>query len=116
MYPEKKGSEMKKYKELHKQRTGTSFKGYVLTNYKDLIAVFGDPTTLGDDYKIDVEWIIKTPHGVATIYNYKDGKAYLGASGLETQQICEWHVGGKTTKSYDWVKKQISDYQIRCIA
>lgn len=116
MYPEKKGFEMKKYNELQKLRTGTSFKGYALATYRDLTAVFGDPTTLGDHYKIDVEWIIKTPHGIATIYNYKDGKAYLGVSGLEPEQICEWHVGGKTAESYGWIKKQISDQQIRRIA
>ena len=116
MYPETKGSMMKKYKELHKQRTGTSFKGYLLTNYKDLIAVFGDPTTLGDDYKIDVEWIIKTPYGIATIYNYKDGKAYLGASGLEPEQICEWHVGGRNISSYEWIKKQISEHISRLMS
>lgn len=116
MYPEKKGLQMKKYKELHKQRTGTSFKGYVLATYKDLIATFGNPTTLGDGYKIDVEWIIKTPYGIGTIYNYKDGKAYLGVSGLMPEQICEWHVGAKTTESYEWIKKQTSDQQIRRIA
>ena len=107
---------MKNYNELHAKRIGTSFKGYLPATYTDIVGVFGNPSSAGDGYKVDVEWILKTPHGVATIYNYKDGKAYLGASGLETQQICEWHVGGKTTKSYDWVKKQISDYQIRCIA
>jgi hypothetical protein len=103
--------------ELDKKRTGTSFKGYMYAQYDHLVAVFGLPRKPHhSDNKIDVEWIIDTPYGVATIYNYKDGKVYLGTSGLETQQICEWHVGGKTTKSYDWVKKQISDQQIRSIA
>ena len=100
-------------KNLHKQRTGTSFKGYLLATYTDIVSVFGEPITNGDNYKVDAEWILETPHGIATIYNYKDGKAYLGAVGLVTEQICEWHVGGKTLESYHWVKKQISDKQIQ---
>jgi hypothetical protein len=106
---------MNNYNDLHKQRTGTSFKGYVLATYQDLVETFGLPTSNGDNYKVDVEWIVKTPHGIATVYNYKDGKAYLGESGLNPGQICEWHVGGKTPESYHWIKKQISDRQIQHI-
>lgn len=112
MYPESKGSYMKDY---IAKRNGTSFKGYLLATYADIVNVFGEPTSTGDGYKVDVEWVMKTPHGVATIYNYKDGKAYLEAEGLAVEQICEWHVGGKTLESYHWVKKQISDRQIQCI-
>ncbi len=103
------------YSELHKKRTGTSFKGYVLATYQDLVDTFGSPTNNGDNHKVDAEWIVQTPHGIATVYNYKDGKAYLGESGLNAEQICEWHVGGKTLESYHWVKKQISDKQIQRI-
>ncbi len=95
-----------------KKRTGSSFKGYVLVTYKDLVTIFGLPTIDGDGDKIDVEWIIDTPHGVGTIYNYKDGKTYLGESGLRVEQILEWHVGSKNNESYHWVQKQISDKQI----
>lgn len=102
-------------KNLHKQRTGTSFKGYLLATYTNITSVFGEPQSNGDNYKVDAEWIIETPHGIATIYNYKDGKAYLGADGLATEQICEWHVGGKNLESYQWVKKQIFDKQIQQI-
>lgn len=102
-------------KNIHKQRTGTSFKGYVLATYQDLLTTFGEPTKDVDNYKTDAVWIIQTPHGIATVYNYKDGKAYLGESGLNVEQICEWHVGGKTAESYSWIKKQISDRQIQRI-
>lgn len=98
---------MKNYNDLHGQRTGTSFKGYVLATYSDLIETFGEPTSNGDECKVDVEWILQTPHGTATIYNYKDGKAYLGENGLIVEQICEWHVGGKKNESYDWVKNRL---------
>lgn len=98
------------------KRSGTSFKGYLLTTYEELVATFGQPKTNPDNHKVDAEWIIDTPHGVATIYNYKDGKSYMGDKGLEITQICEWHVGGKSIEPYNWVKKQISDQHIQHIA
>ncbi len=104
---------MTTYKESMKKRTGTSFKGYVVATYQDLVATFGLPTTQGDDYKIDAEWIIDTPHGVATVYNYKDGKAYLGGSGIPTEKICEWHIGGKNNQVYAWVKTKMGEHQLR---
>lgn len=93
---------------LNNKRTGTSFKGYLYARYDQLVAAFGEPRqSYIVNNKIDVEWILDTPHGVATIYNYKDGKAYLGKSGLLPEQIYEWHVGSKATKAYQWVKSTL---------
>lgn len=99
-------------KDSVKKRNGTSFKGYLLATYQDLLDVFGEPITDKDNCKVDVEWIIDTPHGIATIYNYKNGKAYLGDRGLPVEMMCEWHVGGNNIEAYQWVKKYISDQQI----
>lgn len=97
--------------ELDKKRTGTSFKGYLYARYDQLVSAFGDPRqSQQSDNKTDVEWIIDTPHGVATIYNYKDGKAYLGQSGLSPEEIYEWHVGGKKSEVYDWIKDRLQRY------
>ncbi len=94
--------------ELDKKRTGTSFKGYLYARYDQLLPTFGEPRQpVHADNKIDVEWIIDTPHGVATIYNYKDGKAYLSDSGLNPEEIYEWHVGGKTNEVYGWIKERL---------
>lgn len=98
---------MSDYKKWVKKRDGTSFRGYVLSTYKQLRQAFGEPTSRGDGYKIDVEWIIDTPHGVATIYNYKNGRAYMGEKGLSLDQIFEWHVGGKNNNAYKWVKQEL---------
>lgn len=97
---------MKSYKALHKQRSGTSFQGYILASYSDLIKTFGTPTSRGDGYKVDAEWIVDTPHGVAAIYNYKDGKAYLGEQGAPVEHIYEWHVGGKNNEAYHYIRQQ----------
>jgi len=90
-----------------KKRSGTSFKGFVYATYDQLLACFGDPAINMDNDKTDAEWVVDTQHGVATIYNYKDGKSYLGDAGLEMYKICEWHVGGKNNESYDWIKTQL---------
>ena len=60
---------MKNYKALHAKRIGTSFRGYLLATHSDIVGVFGEPSSMGDSYKVDVEWIMQTPHGIATIYN-----------------------------------------------
>lgn len=102
---------------LDKKRTGTSFKGYLYVRYDQLMLLFNQPRVPEhSDNKIDVEWIIDTPYGVATIYNYKDGKNYTGKAGLRPDQIFEWHVGGKNIDSYEWVKKQISEHISRLMA
>ncbi|TXG76342.1 hypothetical protein E6P97_03705 [Patescibacteria group bacterium] len=94
--------------ELDNKRTGASFKGYLYAQYDQLLPTFGEPRQpVHADNKIDVEWIIDTPHGVAIIYNYKDGKAYLGDSGLNPEEIYEWHVGGKTSEVYSWIKERL---------
>lgn len=97
---------MKNYSTWIKKRSGTSFRGYLLSTYDQLCTTFGEPVSCGDGHKIDAEWLIDTPHGVATIYNYKDGRAYMGEKGLDVEHICEWHVGGKNTEAYKWVKQK----------
>lgn len=98
---------------IDKKRTGISFKGYIYARYDQLVPAFGVPRQPRcSDNKIDIEWIIDTPLGIATIYNYKDGKAYLGDSGLSPEQVYEWHVGGKNKESYDWVKNTINRHII----
>lgn len=72
---------------------GTSFQGYVIATYDRIVKVFGQPIG-GDGYKVDAEWKILTPEGIATIYNYKDGENYLGYKGTKIEKIAEWHIGG----------------------
>lgn len=92
---------------LLEKRDGASFKGYLIARYTDLVALYGEPMQNSRDYKTDAEWIVETPHGIATIYNYKNGKSYLGKDGLNTEDICEWHVGGKSTEAYLYVHSHV---------
>lgn len=82
---------------------GTSLQGEVDISYNDLIKLFGQPHE-GDGYKVDAEWIIETPFGVATIYNYKTGKNYLGPDeGADVKDIRDWHIGGKEVTPFAYM-------------
>lgn len=98
---------MKITNEVMKQRTDTSLQGYVKTQYDHLVKLFGEPYTDPDNYKTDVEWIVLTPRGPATIYNYKNGYSYLGENGLRIEAMNEWHIGGKNAESYEWIVQKI---------
>jgi hypothetical protein len=80
------------------QIVGTSLQGHINATYDQLVAVFGQPevfTLENSDGKIDVEWAIAFDNGtVATIYNWKNGKNYCGADGLNVADITRWNIGG----------------------
>lgn len=79
----------------------SSLQGTITATYADLVRTFGEPDSDGDGSKTDVEWDITFPSGViATIYNWKDGRAYCGEAGLPVESITDWHIGGT---SYDAV-------------
>lgn len=63
-------------------------------SYQEIVDVFGPPNDGNDGYKTDVQWRIWTPFGMATIYNYKTGKNYLGDEGEQIPDIRDWHIGG----------------------
>jgi hypothetical protein len=73
---------------------GSSLVGAINIEYSKLVSKFGEPSK-GDGYKVDAEWEIEFNDGtIATIYNYKSGKNYLGNEGEETEDIRDWHIGG----------------------
>ena len=68
--------------------------GYITADYDRFVELFGEPT-IGDEYKIDAEWIVEFDNGtVATIYNWKNGRNYLGHEGDPVEVITDWHIGG----------------------
>lgn len=73
---------------------GTSLQAHLACPYEDIVATFGPPNTAPvDDSATDVEWAIQTPWGFMSIYNWKDGKAYLGEDGEDVKDIEDWNVG-----------------------
>lgn len=90
---------------------GSGLVGMIRADYKTLCEVFGKEHSDGDGYKIDAHWDLEFSDGtVATIYNYKDGKNYLGAEGKAKQNITEWHVGGYGDEAYTLVTRFLSGY------
>ena len=69
--------------------SGTCLQGYVTTTYDRLVALFGEPTysdPSGED-KVQYEWTLKTPAGIATVYDWKN-------YGIDARNVTNWHVGG----------------------
>jgi hypothetical protein len=71
----------------------SGYRGAVDIAYKKLVEVFGEPEPC--DGKMDAHWTLLFPDkAIATIYNYKDGKNYLGSEGTATSRLRDWHIGG----------------------
>lgn len=90
---------------------GTSLSGYLNVSYQTLVELLGEPNAPVDGYKTDAEWHVKVKEegdapAYATIYNYKDGKNYRGAEGLNVEHIKDWHVGSKSK----WTFYNLEDY------
>jgi len=82
-----------------RKATGTSLQGYVKVSYSKLVRTLGKPLK-GDGYKVDAEWVLQASDGtIATIYNYKTGKNYLGEAGKPVSKITKWHIGGNSPKA-----------------
>ena len=86
------------------ETAGTHLQGHIYgRSFSDLCKVFGAPhwrwtPHIFDENKTDVEWGFKFPDGrIFTVYNWKDGKAYNGDSGLSVDDIKEWNIGGLTS-------------------
>ena len=88
---------------------GTSYVGEIDANFSDLLVIFGDPTS-GDGYKTDAEWELLFEDGtIATIYNWKNGKNYEGNSGVDTEEITDWHIGGNSNKALERVEEVLKE-------
>ncbi|MAG44541.1 hypothetical protein CL633_01495 [bacterium] len=88
--------------------SGTSLQGEIKITYQKLVEIFGKPNSMGDEYKIDAEWVIWTNSGCATIYNWKDGKNYNGQDGQEVKNITTWHIGGHSERVVNEIKRVLN--------
>ena len=71
--------------------SGTSFMGYVKSDYTTLVTIFGDPTVKSGGDKTTAEWHLKFEDDalgeiVATIYDWKTDTTPLFTY--------DWHIGG----------------------
>ena len=93
-----------------RQLNGTCLQGGIDCDYDTLVAVFGPPEGSYDDYKSDCAWDLVINGVVVTIYNYKDGKNYCGANGLNVQDITDWHIGGRSKQAQNMVDAAIEQH------
>jgi hypothetical protein len=85
----------------------TWLQGAIDADYTDIKKVFGQPGK-GDDYKVQAEWRVKFEDGtVATIYDYKQGKAYNGRHGIAK------HIGGTTKEAVRLVVETLAEAGIK---
>jgi hypothetical protein len=81
--------------------SGSRLQAYLYIGYDKLVKALGLPL-LGDNDKIDAEWnILFDDNVLATVYNYKTGRSYLGDDGLDVHEITEWHIGGHTPEAVE---------------
>lgn len=99
------------HNQLPIETNGTHYFGDLLATYDEVVATFGEPMKDGfDDCKSDAEWHIQFEDGmVATIYNWKDGRNYLGEDGLETWEISDWHIGAHSPEVVSRIKAIIKE-------
>lgn len=82
-----------------KKIVGSGFAGSINCTYDHLVNTFGEPMIPTDGYKTSAEWHIEVRRndkllGVVSIYDYKQHNNYT-KDGTETEDITEWHVGGR---------------------
>ena len=97
-------------KQVPMEWSGGHLQGYIDCDYKTLKKLFGQPSD-SDGYKVDAEWTVKTPAGIASIYNYKDGKNYCGASGTPKTKIRDWHIGGNDINVVAWIMAVVFQHE-----
>ena len=79
-------------------------------SYSKLTDILGEPTYRHrDDYKVDAEWVLYNGENKITVYNYKDGKNYLGEEGFETEDITDWHIGGSDKHVSEHFKRNLEE-------
>ena len=62
--------------------------------FENLVKLFGEPHVINAHDKTDASWYLLVDGHIMTIYNWKDGKNYLGEDGLNIEDITSWHIGG----------------------
>ena len=86
---------------------GTWLQGHIDVEFDQLVSRFGAPLD-GDCYKTDAEWIIEFSDGtIAAIYNWKNGRSYLGHDGPSVGSINHWNIGGTSKRAVDLIHQVI---------
>ena len=88
--------EIKYINDMRTDSNGTSGKGGFVCKYETLVKVLGEPLKGSDDFKTQAQWDIEYKDGtITTIYDWKQGKHYLGEEeGIKPNEVVCWNIGG----------------------
>jgi len=92
-----------------KEILGTYYMGMMLSSFPYLVEKLGEPLRNTITSKVDVEWVVTDGDRIFTVYNYKDGKNYLGDDGKSVERINSWCIGGKNPASWELLKEVFPD-------
>lgn len=75
---------------------GTSFQGYIVATYSQLLEALGKPTynEPSGDNKTQVEWVVEFKGNIFTIYDWK-----TGSREYTENELMKFNVGGKSSAS-----------------
>jgi len=83
---------------------GTSYVGILNATFDSMVQVFGAPQYWGGD-KTQCEWELRTPEGVATIYDWKEYR--------KPRDVTQWHVGGHNSVVADYLAEYYNKFAKR---
>ena len=96
-----------KFNKLECFDVDTRYIGIVNVSFDKLVKVFDEPD-ICEDNRTDVQWYLEFEDGtLASIYNWKNGKNFLGNSGLLVNNITKWNIGGVNDNAVLRVKKAL---------
>lgn len=69
--------------------------GTLICSYSEICDKLGTPNVEDDPFKVDASWGVQHTDGRKFfVWNYKNGKTYLGSEGTDVEQIASWSCGG----------------------
>jgi len=89
--------------------------GNLYAQYDEIVLVLGKPNRESDG-KTDAEWVIEEDGVIFRLYNYKNGRHYLGPRGLDLWEIRYWLIGGKTPEVVYAVKKLFPKHEVELVS
>lgn len=83
---------------LDENACGGSLQGYFRASYTQLVALLGEPNSVGDGYKVSTQWSLVGPDGVEiSLYDYKEthlyDDEYITVDQFRALESYEWHIG-----------------------
>ncbi len=96
----------------------SSQRGKLFASYSELVTIFGEPNSVGDEYKVSTEWVFISidDYGVA-LYDWKETSLYdpdypsVEAFRRDTTSKQQWSIGARdyvqALEFYEWAEGKL---------